>query len=214
MSFTQFPVSGVLKVANSSALPAKADQGDVAVAQDTGTVYEFANGSWVQIASTTPVVAGASKSLNNLTSPTAINQALIPSTSLTLGTAANSWATGYITVLNDSSDVASVKANVRQLIDSSGVQSVVWDSRLMRDSSSNNVIDWNQRKLIGPNSGGTVASWDNGAHIKLEPGAASAGQAPLKFQTGTNLSTPEDGAMEFDGSHLYITISGVRHTIV
>lgn len=42
----------------------------------------------------------------------------------------------------------------------------------------------------------------------------TAGRAPLKFTAGTNLVTPENGAMEFDGTHLYITIGGVRTTIV
>lgn len=52
------------------------------------------------------------------------------------------------------------------------------------------------------------ASW-----LHLKAGAAAANSAPLKFNTGTNLMTPENGAVEYDGSHLYITIGGVRYQL-
>lgn len=52
------------------------------------------------------------------------------------------------------------------------------------------------------------------AYIHIGAGLATAGNAPLKFTAGANLTTPENGAMEFDGTHLYITIGGVRTTIV
>ena len=47
----------------------------------------------------------------------------------------------------------------------------------------------------------------NGGHktITIRPGTASAGTAPLKFTTGTLLTTPEAGAMEFAGDNYYLT---------
>ena len=39
------------------------------------------------------------------------------------------------------------------------------------------------------------------AMLHLKAGTASTSTAPLKFTAGTNLTTPEDGAMEFDGSN-------------
>ena len=48
-------------------------------------------------------------------------------------------------------------------------------------------------------------------HIGASDGTAFT--APLKLTAGTNLSTPEDGAMEFDGTNLYFTSSGTRRTI-
>jgi len=41
--------------------------------------------------------------------------------------------------------------------------------------------------------------------VNLKAGTATAGTAPLKFTSGTNLSTTEAGAIEFDGTHLYFT---------
>lgn len=48
---------------------------------------------------------------------------------------------------------------------------------------------------------------DNGGHqkITIKAGTATAGTAPLKFTTGTLLSTPEAGAVEFAGDHFYAT---------
>lgn len=48
---------------------------------------------------------------------------------------------------------------------------------------------------------------ENGGHknVTIRPGTAGAGGAPLKFTSGTLLTTPEVGAMEFAGDNLYLT---------
>ena len=51
------------------------------------------------------------------------------------------------------------------------------------------------------------------AKLHLGAGTATAETAPLKLTSGTNLTTPEDGAFEFDGTNLYITVGGVRKTV-
>ncbi|HXB11720.1 MAG TPA: hypothetical protein VNZ45_07025, partial [Bacteroidia bacterium] len=51
------------------------------------------------------------------------------------------------------------------------------------------------------------------AGLQLGPGTATANSSPLKFTSGVNLTTPETGAMEFDGTHLYITIGSTRYTL-
>lgn len=49
----------------------------------------------------------------------------------------------------------------------------------------------------------------NGAHktVTIRPGTASAGTAPLKFSSGTLLSSAEAGAVEFNTDSLYFTIT-------
>ncbi len=49
----------------------------------------------------------------------------------------------------------------------------------------------------------------NGGHknVTIRAGTASAGTAPLKFTSGTILSTPEAGAVEFNTDALYFTIT-------
>lgn len=58
---------------------------------------------------------------------------------------------------------------------------------------------------------GTGASPD--AVLKLKAGTATAGTAPLKFTSGTSLATPENGAIEYDGTHYYGTTGGVRYQL-
>jgi hypothetical protein len=51
------------------------------------------------------------------------------------------------------------------------------------------------------------------AKLHLAAGTATAGNAPLKFTSGTNLGTAEDGAMEYSASNLYFTIGATRYII-
>ena len=48
---------------------------------------------------------------------------------------------------------------------------------------------------------------NNGSHkaITIRPGSQLAGTAPLKFTSGTLLTTPEAGAVEFNDDNLYLT---------
>ena len=52
------------------------------------------------------------------------------------------------------------------------------------------------------------------ARFHLPAGIATAGYAPLKFTSGTNLTTPEAGAIEYNGTELFFSPSTVRHTVV
>ncbi len=51
------------------------------------------------------------------------------------------------------------------------------------------------------------------AALHLLAGTASASTAPLKFTSGTNLTTAEAGAMEFNGTNLFFSPSTTRHTV-
>lgn len=53
------------------------------------------------------------------------------------------------------------------------------------------------------------------ARLHIKAGTATAGTAPLKLSSGTNLTTPEEGAVEADGANLFYTDSGsTRRTLV
>ncbi|MDN3723718.1 hypothetical protein QRD02_04940 [Aequorivita sp. SDUM287046] len=52
------------------------------------------------------------------------------------------------------------------------------------------------------------------ANLHIKGGTAAAGSAPLKLTSGTNLSTPEAGAVEFNGSSLFFTPATMRQTIM
>lgn len=51
------------------------------------------------------------------------------------------------------------------------------------------------------------------ATLHLKAGTATVGGAPLKLDAGTNLTTVENGALEFDGTNLYFTVAGVRKIV-
>jgi hypothetical protein len=66
-------------------------------------------------------------------------------------------------------------------------------------------------------AGGRTAIHINGnapaAWLHLGAGLATANAAPLKFTSGTVLNAPEDGAIEYDGTDLYLTTSSVRYSL-
>lgn len=53
------------------------------------------------------------------------------------------------------------------------------------------------------------------ALLTIAAGTATAGTAPLKLTSGINLTTPESGAVEFDGTDYFVTpSSGTRYKLV
>jgi hypothetical protein len=70
--------------------------------------------------------------------------------------------------------------------------------------------------LYGEQSTGNVGIGTTAptARLQLASGTAAAGTAPLKLTTGTLMTTPEDGAMEYNsGSGLWFTIGSTRYVI-
>ena len=51
------------------------------------------------------------------------------------------------------------------------------------------------------------------AYLHLKAGTATASTAPLKFTSGTNLTTIENGAVEYDGTNYYVSAGGTRQTV-
>lgn len=52
------------------------------------------------------------------------------------------------------------------------------------------------------------------AAVHIKAGTATASTAPLKFTSGTNLTTGEAGAMEYDGTNLFFTRTGTTRESV
>jgi hypothetical protein len=51
------------------------------------------------------------------------------------------------------------------------------------------------------------------ARLQLPAGTSAGGTAPLKLTAGTVLSTPENGAVEYDGTNYYADASATRYTL-
>ncbi|MCK9371289.1 tail fiber domain-containing protein, partial [Candidatus Dojkabacteria bacterium] len=97
--------------------------------------------------------------------------------------------------------------------------------------ATNNVVDWS----IGANSSGFgiyedgqaattrliikdggnvgIGTTSPTAVLHLKAGTATANTAPLKLTSGTDLTTPEAGAFEYDGTNLHFTPVATRKTI-
>lgn len=120
----------------------------------------------------------ANRSLSNLTSPTSINQDLLPSSDLSknLGAASTKWSNGFINLLKDGSSVTSADLFNRQLKDSGGAASVSWTSRQLSDGAVNSV-DWSTRQLFNSSSA-VMASW-SGSTIVLDAGASFNGNRAM-----------------------------------
>jgi len=73
----------------------------------------------------------------------------------------------------------------------------------------------NPRQLQINPEGGAVGIGLNSptAALHIKAGTATASTAPLKFTSGTNLTTAEAGAMEFNGTNLFFSPSTTRHTV-
>jgi len=52
------------------------------------------------------------------------------------------------------------------------------------------------------------------AFLQIKAGTAAANTAPLKFTTGVNLTTPEAGAVEYDGTNVFFTPATAVREIV
>lgn len=67
------------------------------------------------------------------------------------------------------------------------------------------VIDTNNSVGIGTNAPTAI--------LHLKAGTATANTAPLKFTSGTNLTTPEAGAVEYDGTNYFVTNGTARYKL-
>lgn len=88
------------------------------------------------------------------------------------------------------------------------------------DASNNKLnfaIGWrggaNGFTMLGSNGNVGIGTTAPSAGLHLKTGTAAAATAPLKFNQGTLLTTPENGAMEYDASGLWYTIGSTRYLI-
>lgn len=88
-----------------------------------------------------------------------------------------------------------------------GLPTTLSNNVIIADGDGNQVLRRIATGQIGFAGITTPTAW---AH--LPAGTATASTAPLKFTSGTNLTTPESGAMEYDGSKLYFTPNTITAT--
>ena len=103
----------------------------------------------------------------------------------------------------------------------------------LRMGTATDYVDYGQRDVnkwgwLSSATGDYIQTWDTASmgwalggstyptatlHI-VKAGTTAASSAPLKFTTGTNMTSPEAGAFEFSSSVLYFTPSASRYTVL
>ena len=114
---------------------------------------------------------------------------------------------------------AIVTTNTKGPIITTGVGSITNAAAAYFEAGSgatNNYAIWSQtgtNRLDGKTSIGGVTTPT--ALLHLMAGTTTANTAPLKLTSGVNLATTEAGAIEYDGTHLYFTVTngGTRYQI-
>ena len=71
----------------------------------------------------------------------------------------------------------------------------------------------NEKMRIAANGNVGIGAPAPTAALQLKRGTATAGTAPLKLTSGVNLTTPETGAVEFDGTNYFATSGTTRYTL-
>jgi len=121
---------------------------------------------------------------------------------------------------NSDVKVATQKAT-KSYVDSVAVASdTIWDAKgdiaagTAADTAAKLTVGTNGYVLTAASAETTGLKWaDPGtvssptAKVHIAAGTATANTAPLKLTSGTNLTTPEAGAVEFDGSTIFFTNS-------
>lgn len=140
------------------------------------------------------------------------NGTAIPAQALTI---TNTQAGGYDAVILGRMKGATTIANTFAI---GSIGEETWtdaaatqDSSIYFSNSENGALFERMRIKSNGNVGVGVLSPTGVLHLKA--GTAAANTAPLKFTSGIGLTTPEAGAMEFDGTNLYFTPAAARKTV-
>jgi hypothetical protein len=168
-------------------------------------------GTGLSVQSTT-TLAGQTSVLSNVNSTSSTSGALLVVGGL--GVSGNVNIGTGLSVQSTSSLVGAVSilSNINSTSSTTGALRVVGGLGVSGNINVGTGLSVNGNTLIsGFLNVGTGLSVAGSATFKS--GSTSAGSAPIYLNSGTNLTSPESGALEFDGSYLYFTPSSVRKQI-
>lgn len=155
---------------------------------------------------------------------TGINNVIVGAAAALLGTNVSSCVAvgaGALALVTGNSNIA-IGTNSGDNI-TSGTNNIVIGTNIDAQSATNNGQLSIQNIIFGTGNTATGTSISSGnigiavvapsARLHLAAGTATASTAPLKLTSGTNLTTPEAGAIEFDGTNYFVTSSTTRYTV-
>lgn len=140
-------------------------------------------------------------------------------------------AAGYLSLPSNDSGSYNVAIGYRSLRYTKASQNIaigVDAGSGLTSGSTNILIGYNVQAPISNTSSNqlNIGNWIYGnagkigigvtspaAVLQLAAGTATANTAPLKFTSGTNLTTPENGAVEYNGTNYFVTSGATRYTL-
>jgi len=81
----------------------------------------------------------------------------------------------------------------------------------LRNAADTEILTARNDNRVGINQTAPQATLDVGGNVRIAAGTTLV--APLQLTAGTNLTTPKNGAVEFDGTNYFVTTSGTRHIL-
>lgn len=200
--------SAGLFVDSSSVTPGVTNSYGLEVNAMTGGLNNYAgifNGGNVGVGTSSPSYALTAQFASGGTTGTATPNGLLLSD--TANGATWDLVNPYSDIEFDSADVSGVGAGGRFRIGTVMQTAGGTLTRLGLFSVPTTAGTYNEAMTITAAGNVGVGTTSPTASLHLKAGTATAGTAPLKIASGTNLTTAESGAMEFDGTNLYYTTS-------
>jgi len=84
---------------------------------------------------------------------------------------------------------------------------------ILSTTGAMNIMNASSTSALYVRNDGNVGIGTTSPSALLQIGAGTNAKAPLALTAGTNLTAPANGAMEYDGSHLFFTIDSTRYQI-
>jgi hypothetical protein len=132
-------------------------------------------------------------------------------TTVNIGTPNEAQSANNIFKVGDTITISAETQTVTAIVSDSQVTTTPWSTS--GGSVAASVAPFENVLFVRTNGQIGMGTTTPSAFFQLRAGTANAGQSPLKFILGTNLTTPETGAVEYNGSHLYITIGSTRYQL-
>lgn len=216
-TYIQLPnMSWKAPVANAGALPSDGNlTGDARVATATNTVYVWTGSAWVAVAS-----PGAATAIDALTGDvSATGPGSVSSTVNAVGGSTASNVSLATVAANAATSANTVSTIVKR--DSSGNFSAGAITASLSGNVTGNLTGNVTGNLSGNVTGNLTGSVTGAASLNVlktgdtmsgtlnvRASTTAAGTAPIKIATGALMTSPEAGAIEYDGTNLYYTDSG------
>lgn len=209
-------VDDVLEYADFASFPVTGETGKIYIAIDSGNTYRWSGAVYVQISA-----SGAAQDLSNLTSPTAINQDLLPESSLTKNIGSNSlrWNELYVDDVFFNSRLTDTGGRVR-MAPLLGVPSGAATAFTIRTENDNGNLGLHTSNKSGAvntanvyiESGDATGATNNSGGIFLRTGAVVGGtRGKVSLRDGTEgtaghilVSTDINGTMEWKAPSEYL----------